>query len=87
MTKHTGTFKSEKRKKELLRQKKQEEKRLKRLGKDTDSKRVFEVPGQEGQRRDEEESEFIKAAAQGLVDLEKGREVSLEDVKKRPAIK
>lgn len=35
----------------------------------------------------EEEREFMKAVAQGLVDLEKGREVSLEDVKKRLGIK
>ena len=34
----------------------------------------------------EEEREFMKAVAQGLVDLEKGREVSLEDVKKRLSI-
>ncbi|MDP2279832.1 MAG: hypothetical protein Q8K51_16635 [Nitrospirota bacterium] len=35
MAKHGGAFKSEKRKKELVRHKKQEEKRQKRLKKDT----------------------------------------------------
>jgi hypothetical protein len=35
LAKRTGTYKSEKRKKELLRQKKQEEKRQKRLNKNT----------------------------------------------------
>lgn len=34
MAKHSGAFKSEKRKKELMRQKKQEEKRQKRAQKD-----------------------------------------------------
>jgi prevent-host-death family protein len=33
-----------------------------------------------------EEREFMKAVAQGLVDLEKGREVNLEEVKKRLSI-
>lgn len=34
-----------------------------------------------------EEREFMKAVAQGLVDIDKGREVSLEDAKKRLGLK
>lgn len=51
MAKHAGAFKSEKRKKELMRQKRQEEKRQKRLGKDTDIKNPLETPAQEEQER------------------------------------
>ncbi len=34
-----------------------------------------------------EEREFMRAVAQGLVDLERGREIGLEDVKKRLGLK
>ncbi|MBZ0154943.1 MAG: type II toxin-antitoxin system Phd/YefM family antitoxin [Alphaproteobacteria bacterium] len=37
--------------------------------------------------RAEEEREFMKAVAQGLVDVERGREVSLEEVRKRLGLK
>lgn len=48
MAKHAGAFKSEKRKKELQRMKKNEEKRQKRLKKDTASQSDTELPGVEG---------------------------------------
>lgn len=48
MSKHTGVYKSEKRKKELSRQKKQEEKRQKRLIKNADTKENTETVPSEG---------------------------------------
>ena len=43
MGKHAGAFKSEKRKKELVRQKKQEEKRQKRVKRDAEAEQGTEV--------------------------------------------
>lgn len=48
MAKHAGAFKSEKRKKELQRMKKNEEKRQKRLKKDTTSEADIELTATEG---------------------------------------
>lgn len=48
MAKHAGAFKSEKRKKELQRMKKNEEKRQKRLKKDTASQSDTELTEAEG---------------------------------------
>jgi hypothetical protein len=50
VVKRQGAFKSEKRKKELIRQKKQEEKRQRRLHQDTDVRTPAEVSGQEVQQ-------------------------------------
>ena len=57
MGKHAGMFKSAKRKKELARQKKQEEKRQKRLSKDPDTQNEPEVTVQESETLPEAPSE------------------------------
>lgn len=43
MAKHAGAYRSEKRKKEISRQKKQEEKRQRRLKKDADPQHITEI--------------------------------------------
>lgn len=48
MARHSGAFKSDKRRKELQRQKKQEEKRQKRFKKDTEQQQDSEMTPSEG---------------------------------------
>ncbi len=55
MAKHVGLYRSEKRKKELLRQKKQEEKRQKRLTKDAERGHSSDVT-EEGVQNAEKEN-------------------------------
>jgi hypothetical protein len=59
VAKHAGAYKSEKRKKELLRLKKQEEKRQKRLRKDAAGEHTSGVTDQEGQRTEEDSASSV----------------------------
>ncbi len=59
MAKRAGAYKSEKRKKELMRLKKQEEKRQKRFGKSATSE-VEETPGPQDQPETAEPAETTK---------------------------
>lgn len=54
MAKHAGAYKSDKRRKEVLRQKKQEEKRQRRLQKGDSFKKDSEVTDSEGMAKEQE---------------------------------
>ncbi|MDH5202598.1 MAG: hypothetical protein OEW69_05005 [Nitrospirota bacterium] len=54
MAKHAGAFRSEKRRKELSRLKKQEEKRKRRLNKKVGSQQDIEMTDTEGKDREQE---------------------------------
>lgn len=54
MAKHAGAYRSDKRRKEILRQKKQEEKRQRRLSKGSNSLKDTEVAASETEVKDSE---------------------------------